>query len=89
VIDAYNRDLPYDRFVTLQIAGDEMTNATAEDRIATGFYRNTMTNRESGVDPHERASINWWTAWAPPAPFSSASRCAVHRHDPIRSHQTA
>ncbi|MGD1071861.1 MAG: PSD1 and planctomycete cytochrome C domain-containing protein [Bryobacteraceae bacterium] len=53
VIDAYNRDLPYDRFVTLQLAGDEIPGATVEDRIATGFYRNTLTNRESGVDPRE------------------------------------
>ena len=53
VIDAWNRDLPYDRFVTLQIAGDELPGATSNDRIATGFYRNTLTNRESGVDQHE------------------------------------
>jgi hypothetical protein len=53
VINAYNRDVPYDRFVTLQIAGDEIPGATVEDRIATGFYRNTLTNREAGVDRRE------------------------------------
>jgi mono/diheme cytochrome c family protein len=53
VINAYNSDMPYDRFVTLQIAGDEVPNATEDDRIATGFYRNTLTNREAGVDRHE------------------------------------
>ena len=53
VIDALNRDLPYDKFVTLQIAGDEMPGATAEDRVATGFYRQTLTNREAGVDRRE------------------------------------
>jgi mono/diheme cytochrome c family protein len=53
VIEAYNRDLRYDRFVTLQIAGDELPDATVEDRIATGFYRNAMTNREAGVDRRE------------------------------------
>ena len=53
VIDAYNRDLPYDRFVTEQIAGDELPNATVNQRIATGFYRNTLTNREAGVDRTE------------------------------------
>lgn len=53
VINALNRDMPYDKFVTLQLAGDEIPGATADDRIATGFYRNTLTNRESGVDRHE------------------------------------
>ncbi len=53
VIKAYNRDMPYDRFVTLQLAGDELPDATAEDRVATGFYRQTMTNREAGVDRTE------------------------------------
>ncbi|HZL56418.1 MAG TPA: DUF1549 domain-containing protein, partial [Bryobacteraceae bacterium] len=53
VINAYNQDMPYDRFVTLQIAGDELPNATLDDRIATGFYRQTLTNREGGVDRKE------------------------------------
>jgi len=53
VINAYNRDLPYDRFVTLQLAGDLLPGATADDRTATGFYRNAMTNREAGVDRRE------------------------------------
>ncbi len=53
VINAFNRDMPYDRFVTLQIAGDELPGVTPEDRVATGFYRNTMTNREAGVDRTE------------------------------------
>ncbi len=53
VIKAFNDDMPYDRFVTLQIAGDELKGASTEDRIATGFYRNTLTNRESGVDRRE------------------------------------
>jgi len=53
VINAYNQDMPYDRFVTLQLAGDEVPGAANEDRVATGFYRNTMTNREAGVDRKE------------------------------------
>ena len=53
VIDALNRDMPYDEFVTEQIAGDEMPHATLDQKIATGFFRNALTNREGGVDRKE------------------------------------
>lgn len=39
VIQAFNRDLPYDRFLTEQLAGDELPQTTPESIIATGFYR--------------------------------------------------
>lgn len=53
VIDAFNRNLPYDRFTVEQIAGDLLPNATQEQRIATAFHRNTMTNTEGGTDDEE------------------------------------
>ncbi|MCZ6796047.1 MAG: PSD1 and planctomycete cytochrome C domain-containing protein [Planctomycetota bacterium] len=53
VIDAINRDLPYDRFVTEQIAGDLLPGATQEQIVATGFLRNSMINEEGGVDPEQ------------------------------------
>ena len=53
VIDAYNRDLPYDQFLTQQIGGDLLPEAGLEARVATGFHRNTLTNREGGVDPEQ------------------------------------
>lgn len=53
VIEAYNRDLPYDRFVTEQLAGDLLPEATAAQRIATGFLRNSMLNEEGGIDVEE------------------------------------
>ena len=53
VIRAYNDDLPYDRFVIEQIAGDLLPDATDAQRIATGFHRNTMLNEEGGIDPLE------------------------------------
>jgi hypothetical protein len=53
VIDAFNRDLPYDRFTIEQIAGDLLPDPTPEQRMATAFHRNTMTNTEGGTDREE------------------------------------
>lgn len=53
VIQALNDDLPYDRFIIEQIAGDLLPNATQANRVATGFLRNSMINEEGGVDPEQ------------------------------------
>jgi hypothetical protein len=53
VINAFNRNLPYDRFVIEQIAGDELPDATQDQVVATGFLRNSMINEEGGVDPEQ------------------------------------
>jgi hypothetical protein len=53
VIDAFNRDLPFDRFTVEQLAGDLLPDATTEQKIATGFHRNTMINQEGGIDPEQ------------------------------------
>jgi hypothetical protein len=53
VINALNRDLPYDRFVIEQLAGDLLPNATQDQRVATGFLRNSMINEEGGIDPEQ------------------------------------
>ena len=53
VINALNRDLPYDQFVIEQIAGDLLPNATQDQIVATGFLRNSMINEEGGVDPEQ------------------------------------
>ena len=53
VISAFNSDMPFDRFTIEQIAGDLLPNATVEQRVATGFLRNTLTNREGGIDPEQ------------------------------------
>ncbi len=50
VIEALNRDQPFDQFTIDQIAGDLIPNATVEQRVATGFHRNSLTNREGGID---------------------------------------
>lgn len=53
VIDAYHRNLPFDQFLTEQLAGDLLPNATLEQRIATGFLRNQGHNTEGGIIQEE------------------------------------
>jgi hypothetical protein len=53
VIHAFNKNLPYDQFVTWQIAGDMLPNATKEQILATGFFRNHKYTEEGGVVPEE------------------------------------
>ncbi len=53
VIEAFNRDMPFDEFTTEQLAGDLMPKRTTDTLIATGFNRNTLTNREGGTDPEQ------------------------------------
>ncbi len=50
VIDALNKDLPFDQFAIQQLAGDLLPNATNDNKIATGFHRNTQINEEGGID---------------------------------------
>src|SRR5579875_593172 len=53
VINALNADMPFDQFTIEQLAGDLLPGATEDQKIATGFHRNTMLNEEGGIDPLE------------------------------------
>lgn len=53
VLGAFNQDLPFDRFVIEQLAGDLLPDATVAQRVATGFHRNTQINQEGGIDPEQ------------------------------------
>jgi hypothetical protein len=53
VVGALNRDLPYDRFIVDQIAGDLIPGGGQDEQVATGFLRNAMLNEEGGVDPEQ------------------------------------
>lgn len=53
VISAFNRDLPFDQFTIEQLAGDLLPNPGLDQRVATGFLRNSMLNQEGGVDPEQ------------------------------------
>jgi mono/diheme cytochrome c family protein len=88
VIDALNRDLPFDQFTIEQIAGDMLPDATTEQRIATGFHRNAMTNEEGGVDPDESMyevlvdRVNTTaTVWL--GSTLACAQCHNHKYDPF------
>ncbi len=53
VVTALNADIPYDRFIIEQIAGDLLPGATQANRVATGFLRNSMINAEGGANPEQ------------------------------------
>jgi mono/diheme cytochrome c family protein len=53
VINALNTNMPFDRFTIEQLAGDLLPNATLQQKIATGFHRNTSFNEEGGTDPEQ------------------------------------
>jgi len=88
VIDALNADMPFDRFTIEQIAGDMLPDATDEQRIATGFHRNAMTNEEGGVDPDEALyevlvdRVNTTaTVWL--GTTLACAQCHNHKYDPF------
>ncbi|MBL9206953.1 MAG: PSD1 domain-containing protein [Opitutaceae bacterium] len=88
VVAALNRDLPYDQFVIEQLAGDLLPNATVDQKVATGFNRNTQINQEGGIDP-EQFRIE--SVMDRVATFGSAflgltlacSQCHDHKFDPL------
>ena len=53
VVNALNADMPYDRFIVEQIAGDLLPGASQEQLVATGFLRNSMINAEGGANPEQ------------------------------------
>jgi hypothetical protein len=88
VIAAFNRDLPFDEFTIEQIAGDLLPNSTEQQKIATGFHRQTLTNREGGVDKEEfrcKATVDrtstTGTVWL--GLSVGCAECHSHKFDPI------
>jgi Protein of unknown function (DUF1553)/Protein of unknown function (DUF1549)/Planctomycete cytochrome C len=89
VVDAFNRNLPYDQFVIKQLGGDLLPNATFEDRIATSFHRQTPDNDEGGTDDEEfrmvAAMDRSATTWSVLNGVTmNCVQCHSHPYDPIR-----
>lgn len=89
VINAYNKNIPYDQFVITQLAGDLLPNATFNDRIATSFHRQTPNNQEGGTDDEEFRTIavldRVATTWSVLNGITmNCVQCHSHPYDPIR-----
>lgn len=88
VINALNRNMPYDQFTIEQLAGDLLENATLDQKVATGFNRNHMLNGEGGRIPEE-ARVDYVvdrvdttaTVWL--GLTLGCARCHDHKYDPF------
>jgi mono/diheme cytochrome c family protein len=88
VVRALNNDMPYDRFVTEQLAGDLLPHPTQDQLVATGFLRNSMINEEGGVDPEQfrmEAMFDRMDAIgkAVLGLTVQCAQCHTHKYDPI------
>lgn len=91
VIDAYDRNLPFDEFTVQQLAGDLLPDASMDTRLATAFHRNTMTNTEGGTDDEEfrvlavkdrvNTTMEVWMGVT-----AGCAECHSHKYDPV-SHE--
>lgn len=88
VVDAFNRNLPYDEFTLWQLAGDQLPYASHEQKLATGFNRNHMINGEGGRIAEENRieyvmdmTETTGTVWL--GLTMNCCRCHDHKFDPI------
>jgi mono/diheme cytochrome c family protein len=88
VIDAINKDMPFDQFTIEQLAGDMLAKPSNDQLIATGFHRNTMLNQEGGVDDEEARwetivdRVNTTaTVWL--GSTIACAQCHNHKYDPF------
>jgi len=89
VINAFNQDMPFDKFTIEQLAGDLLDDPTAQQLIATAFHRNTMTNSEGGTEDEEfriaavidrvNTTFEVWQSLT-----IGCVQCHDHPYDPIR-----
>ncbi|MDP1561704.1 MAG: DUF1549 domain-containing protein [Pirellulaceae bacterium] len=88
VTEAFNRNMPYDDFTVWQLAGDQLPDATFEQKLATGFARNHMINGEGGRIPEENRveyvmdmTETAGTVWL--GLTMNCCRCHDHKFDPL------
>ncbi|MBM3767361.1 MAG: DUF1553 domain-containing protein [Acidobacteria bacterium] len=92
VIESFNKNKPYDKFVVEQIAGDMLPNATFEQQLATGFNRNHRGNTEDGIIAEEYAveyvvdRVETTSAVFLGLTMGCA-RCHNHKYDPLTQNE--
>ncbi len=89
VIEAFNQNMSYDRFIIEQLAGDLLPNATLDQRIATAFNRNHRINAEGGIVPEEyRVEYVVDRVDTTSTVFMgltmACARCHDHKYDPLK-----
>ncbi|MFO0950642.1 MAG: PSD1 and planctomycete cytochrome C domain-containing protein [Isosphaeraceae bacterium] len=92
VVDAFNTDMPFDRFTVEQLAGDMLPNATPSQVLATAFHRNTLCNDEGGTDDEEfrvaavkdrvDTTGQVWMGLT-----LGCAKCHSHKYDPISNQE--
>jgi hypothetical protein len=89
LINAFNKDMPYNEFLTEQLAGDLMPNTDDDKLVATAFHRNAMCNDEGGTDPEEfrtasvidRVNTTWEALMGT---TFACTQCHTHPYDPFK-----
>ena len=88
VLEAFDKNMPFDEFTVQQLAGDLMPGADESTKLATAFHRNTMTNTEGGTDDEEfrvlavkdrvNTTMSVWMGLT-----AGCAECHSHKFDPI------
>src|SRR6185295_1877933 len=92
VVDAFNKNMPYDQFTVEQLAGDLLPEATVDQKIASGYVRANMSTGEGGAiveeyqakytfDRAETTSTIWLGL------TMTCCRCHTHKYDPITNRE--
>lgn len=88
VIRAFNKNLPFNQFSIEQIAGDLLPESTSEQKIATAFHRNTLTNNEGGTNDEEFRNVavvdrvnTTYAVWM--GTTMACAQCHTHKYDPL------
>jgi hypothetical protein len=92
VVRAFDANMPFDEFTLRQIAGDLLPNATLDDKVATGFHRNTLTNSEGGTIDEEFRTVaivdrvnTTMSTWM--GTTIACCQCHDHKYDPLSQHE--
>jgi len=88
VVRAFDANMPFDEFTIRQLAGDLLPEATLDDRVATGFHRNTLTNSEGGTIDEEFRTVavvdrvnTTMSTWM--GTTIACCQCHDHKYDPL------